>query len=535
MKHTESIPQPSSVPVLPVVLIGILAAIGVGAIFFFSSDIAWTSAFNTPSQKDRTKQGMNHGSSASSLEDTSYDKPNSYASRYVVVDTNQQTCYGSSGKITCGQEYPGQDAEYQGVQPAYQDNGDGTVTDLNTGLMWQQDPGTKQTYNEAVVGVESFSLAGYDDWRIPSIKELYSLMDFSGVDPGPNSTEENSTPFLDDAYFAFAYGDESAGDRFIDSQWVTSTIYESTVMNNEQCFFGVNFADGRIKCYPSIGDKTYYAIYVRGESYGENAFVDNENGTIIDTATGLTWTQEDSGEDLLWDEALAYCEGLSLAGEENWRLPNIKELQSIVDYTRSPDTTSSPALNPIFSSTQITNEAGDVDYGFYWSSTTHVGSPNRTGNAAYISFGRALGNMTEFGGWVDVHGAGAQRSDPKFGVPEGQEEGFGPQGDARRAYNLVRCVSGGPVVATDIDVSAAPANTQNQEEKPQRIDTQPARQPQQDKNPDETQSLPLAPQEAVAACRTKRERESCTIRVSQGNVQGICKPIAGQLACMPEE
>ena len=51
-----------------------------------------------------------------------------------------------------------------------------------------------------------------------------------------------------------------------------------------------------------------------------------------------------------------------------------------------------------------------------------------------------MGYMAELGGWVDVHGAGAQRSDPKGGVSAGQELGFGPQGDARRGENYVRCV-----------------------------------------------------------------------------------------------
>jgi hypothetical protein len=62
----------------------------------------------------------------------------------VVVDTGQEKCYDNSREIICpepGEAFYGQDAQNQGIQPAYQDNGDGTVTDLNTGLLWQQDPG----------------------------------------------------------------------------------------------------------------------------------------------------------------------------------------------------------------------------------------------------------------------------------------------------------------------------------------------------------------------------------------------------------
>jgi len=65
---------------------------------------------------------------------------------YVVVDTGQNRCYDQSREIACpakGAPFFGQDAQFQGVQPAYRDNGDGTVSDLNTGLMWQQNPGEK--------------------------------------------------------------------------------------------------------------------------------------------------------------------------------------------------------------------------------------------------------------------------------------------------------------------------------------------------------------------------------------------------------
>ena len=55
---------------------------------------------------------------------------------------------------------------------------------------------------------------------------------------------------------------------------------------------------------------------------------------------------------------LTYCESLDTAGINDWRLPNVKELQSIVDYSRSPDTSNSAAIDPIFSISTITNEAG---------------------------------------------------------------------------------------------------------------------------------------------------------------------------------
>jgi hypothetical protein len=226
-------------------------------------------------------------------------------------------------------------------------------------------------------------------------------------------------------------------------QCATANVYVSDEV--EESVFGVNFADGRIKGYGlnggpfGPGDKAFNYLLVRGNtSYGINEFVDNTDGTITDKATGLMWKQDDNGEGLLWQDALSYAEEVEFAGHSDWRLPDAKELQSIVDYTRSPATTSSAAIDALFNCSQIANEAGAVDYPWYYSSTTHANSSNTSGGAAvYVAFGRSLGNMN---GWIDIHGAGSQRSDPKTGNPEDYADGHGPQGDAIRIYNYVRLV-----------------------------------------------------------------------------------------------
>lgn len=105
--------------------------------------------------------------------------------------------------------------------------------------------------------------------------------------------------------------------------------------------------------------------YVRGDAYGSNRFVSNGNGTVGDESTGLLWQQADSGAGLTWGDALKYCENLELAGVRDWRLPNAKELHSIVDYTRSPDKTDTPAIDPKFGVTSIGNEAGSKDWPFF--------------------------------------------------------------------------------------------------------------------------------------------------------------------------
>lgn len=359
-----------------------------------------------------------------------------------IVDTNQQLCFNDTVQISCGSSHKGQDAEYRGATPRYQDHNNGTISDLNTGLMWSKAVGEKQSYYDALRSADSFSLAGYNDWRIPTIKELYTLMDFSGIDiPAESTNTSGLSPFINTDYFEFKYGDTSKGERIIDSQWVTTTKYVSTVMNKEECFFGVNFADGRIKCYPTNGrNNGYYIRYVRGnEGYGTNSFAEDTFQTILDKSTGLLWQKVDSTYPMSWKNALEYCESLQLAGRSDWRLPNIKELQYIVDYSRSPDTTNSPAINPMFSSSPIINMLGQTDFPYYWSSTTHKTTQAPGAYAAYISFGRGMGYMN--GQYLDVHGAGSQRSDPKAGNIADFPQTKGPQGDVRRLYNFVRCVA----------------------------------------------------------------------------------------------
>ena len=387
------------------------------------------------------------------------------AQTFKIVDTGQKTFYDNAGTInkpSSSDSFYGQDAQFDGNQPSYKDNGDGTITDLVTGLTWQKsadlngdgiiDYNDKLTYDEAVAVADTFSLGGYNDWRLPTIKELYSLIMFYGKDPsGWSGTDVSQlTPFIDTTYFKFGYGDTNAGERIIDAQYVTSTKYVSTTMNGDETVFGVNFGDGRIKGYPSaiVGGsyKKFYVKYVRGNTeYGINKFNDNGDGTITDSATGLMWQQDDSQTGLNWQQALDYVQqknSENYLGYSDWRLPNVKELQSIVDYTRSPATTNSAAINSLFNSTQITDEGGNPNYPFYWSGTTHNNMV--TGDhAAYVAFGEALGWMQDMMGnyqLLDVHGAGAQRSDPKSGNPSDYPYGHGPQGDVIRIYNYVRLV-----------------------------------------------------------------------------------------------
>ena len=373
---------------------------------------------------------------------------------YAVVDTGQTNCYNNTTNISPpapGQPFYGQDGNIAGKQPSYRTNSDGTVSDLNTGLMWVQARGSNQvTWAAAVVGATNCTVGSYHDWRMPTIKELYSLTKFTGQNGIGFTSTAGYIPFIDTNYFGFAYGpgtSTSVGSRVIDAQDWSANAYVSTVMGGQTATFGFNFTDGRIKGYPQFNSN--YVRYVRGNtSYGVNNFVNNGDGTISDKATLLMWARNDSGFGMDWSNALAWAQAMNASnylGHNDWRLPNTKELQTIVDYTRSPDTTGSAAINAMFNCTGITNEAGTNDFPWYWTGTTLMASPSNP-EGVYICFGRAMGYVNNT--WVDAHGAGAERSDPKsgslanytFAPPNGYYSANAPQGDAIRIYNYVRLV-----------------------------------------------------------------------------------------------
>lgn len=394
--------------------------------------------------------------------------------RYPIVDASQKDCFDNRRVIPApspAQPFYGQDAQFAGNAPSYTVSDDKlTVKDNVTNLFWQRipdvngdgkiTPADKLTFSQAknIPGkLNAARFGGYDDWRLPSIKELYSLFNANGLDPGnPNNPMGgNLKPFIDTAYFPFVYGDSSAGERIIDSQYGSQTLYSVKDPVLGEKLFGVNFADGRIKGYdlshPSGREMTFYFICVRGNpNYGKNDFVESEPGIINDRATGHSWTRKDSEKPFNWRDALEYAQKMNSQnhlGHNDWRLPDVKELQSLVDYSKAPDSTHSPAINPLFECTTLKNAVGQDDYPYYWSSTTHA-NPQGGPAAMYIAFGRASGWMTrpqspnDFR-YVDVHGAGAQRSDPKEGDSSLFPHGRGPQGDVIRISNYVRLVRGG--------------------------------------------------------------------------------------------
>ncbi|MEI6088843.1 MAG: DUF1566 domain-containing protein [bacterium] len=359
-----------------------------------------------------------------------------YTGCYPIVGTSQTGCWDGTGNSiaapTTGAAFYGQDAQFTHTNPIYTNSSDGlTVNDEVTGLTWQKSYDSGIYYwastQTVVDNLNKQNYGGYNDWRVPTIKELYSLWNGS-----------TGWPWIDTQFFTITYGSEQDLSHAI---FWSSDKY-SGVMGNisndtpgAELAFGVNFGTGHIKAYSiSVGPK-HFVRCVRGNlSYGVNLFQNNNDGTISDLATGLMWQQTDNGSGMDWEHALAYAQTQNNAnylGHNDWRLPNTKELQSLVDYTRSPYATNSanvgPAINSMFSCTAIKNDGGKADYPYYWTCTSAKPNPNGAyASAWYVAFG-----LAENGGGEDLHGAGAVRFDKKIvGTGEGEE----------RVLNYVRLV-----------------------------------------------------------------------------------------------
>jgi formylglycine-generating enzyme required for sulfatase activity len=269
--------------------------------------------------------------------------------RLVRNDTNLLPDTGQTQSYT---DTRGEDSDYTINPPSYTDNGNGTVTDNVTGLMWQQDDsGTTRDWSSAVTYCEILSLGGHSDWYLPSRRELMGIVDYGNYDPA-----------IDGAYFLN-----------------TNSLYywsSTTTASSASGAWSVDFYGGGVYAY----DKSYYSHYVRCARGGQESiasnFTDNGDGTVTDNITTLMWQQGQSGK-ITWEASITYCETLSLSGCTDWRLPNIKELESIVDIE---------SFSPAIDFTYFPSTGPDS----YWSSTSSFAS-NPTTYAWDVSF--SYGNI----------------------------------------------------------------------------------------------------------------------------------------------
>lgn len=133
----------------------------------------------------------------------------SLVSGFQVPDTGITECYDENGTvITCPSSatdtYYGQDGNFAINSMSYTDNHDGTVTDTVTNLTWQKTDVAARTWAEAVVYCNSLALGGFNDWRLPTLGELDSLIDLSIVSGAMiNSVFTESFPDGDYVFWSY--------------------------------------------------------------------------------------------------------------------------------------------------------------------------------------------------------------------------------------------------------------------------------------------------------------------------------------------
>ncbi len=191
---------------------------------------------------------------------------------------------------------------------------------------------------------------------------------------------------LEDVYQRAVAGTEAtAGGHSLDPS-VNTTV---PTMHTIDELYGV------VKKYlPDTGQTTSYTATF-GEDHDYNpagaqpSYTDNVDGTISDNLTRLMWVKDgnsagcNSGVTLTWEAALSFCENLTYATYSDWRLPNSRELMSIVDYGEYNPSVGKTAGTPTYFTNTKTS--------YYWSSTTYAYS---TSYAWYVRFyvGRVGGN-----------------------------------------------------------------------------------------------------------------------------------------------
>jgi hypothetical protein len=300
-------------------------------------------------------------------------KPN-YA---PVPKTGQTTSYGAGddGTWQKGVAWPA---------PRFTDNGNGTVTDKLTGLIWLKNANAfgQRTRDQALSDANSLASGSADltdgskagDWRLANVRELQSLLNYGTYGPAlpaghpftgvQSSTYWSSTNFGDILTYGWVV---SIGYGTMSSNLITNTRPVWCVRDGLNRGPKSNYAP-----VPKTGQTASYGAgddgaLQKGVAWPTPRFTNNGNGTVTDKLTGLVWLKNPNAfTQRTWTQALSDANSLasgsagltdgSKAGD--WRLANVMELQSLIDHGRG-----SPAL-------PAGHPFGDLWYGNYWSSTT---------------------------------------------------------------------------------------------------------------------------------------------------------------------
>ena len=285
--------------------------------------------------------------------------------------TGQSISYapGDDGDLERGVAWP---------DPRFHSNGDGTVSDLLTGLMWQATPPepyySGYTWDWAVDTyvntTNSAALGGHSDWHLPNVNEMYSLVNASyansaawlnGIDGFSGISGDkywlSTRSFYQDYYYPMGYFMEF-GDRTMGRTNISALPYCLAWLVRQE-------GDGTVEV-PKTGKTANYRPYDDGSlelgaAWPSPRFVILED-VVFDALTGLMWKQAPSSSAMNWESALAYANDLDAAGYDDWRIPNLFEMRSLINY--------GVASNDDWLAMQFGTDVTDLR--FWWTSTTAV-------------------------------------------------------------------------------------------------------------------------------------------------------------------
>lgn len=235
-----------------------------------------------------------------------------------------------------GEDFYGQDAYYARlgfcIPKSFEIRGSGsekTVFDNNLKLEWQQTaPSGTYSWEDAKNYCKDLEYAGHSDWRVPTPKELLSIVDVTRELP---AADPDYFPDVPEAFIAW-----------------TSQKYVRDNSDGEKCW-RVYFKFGKLNS--SDCTQKYNVRCVRGESLPDGHFEKstvNGDEIVKDTVTGLVW-QGTYVASMVWKEALEYCENLEYAGFSDWRLPNRDELISLINYDKADPPSDFPGFPGMYS------------------------------------------------------------------------------------------------------------------------------------------------------------------------------------------
>ena len=298
------------------------------------------------------------------------EQPDDPDAAVPLAKTGQTTSYrtGDDGDVEAGVTPPA---------TRFSLSGD-LVTDNLTGLMWYRRMQTYGSWSYAVSAAYSSTLGGYTDWRLPNIRELLTLMDWSRAYPALPAGH----PFIYSSYNIWSSTTYSLGTG---SAWRLdmSTGLAGTANKGSNLYF--TYVRGYVaapiapvaktgQTYPyQTGDDGWIEF---GNSVSGDRFTDNGNGTVNDNQSGLMWLKTPHAIAATdWNAAVDACAAMTYGGYTDWRLPNQRELESLLDYGAG----GLPAGHP-FSTLDVN---ADPAQGKFWTSTTLSADPNR---AHYLDF-----------------------------------------------------------------------------------------------------------------------------------------------------